>query len=58
VHARILATATIELPDPVVAKVQAQVLKRAPGQTPGEFRAAVRRAIALPRLSSCTSSRF
>ncbi|WAX56646.1 13E12 repeat family protein [Jatrophihabitans cynanchi] len=46
VHARILATATIELPDPVVAKVQAQVLKRAPGQTPGEFRAAVRRAIA------------
>jgi hypothetical protein len=46
VHARILATACAELPDPIVAKVQAQVLKRAPGQTPGEFRAAVRRAIA------------
>jgi len=46
VHARILATATVDLPDPVAAKVQAQVLKRAPGQTPGEFRAAVRRAIA------------
>ncbi|WAX56885.1 HNH endonuclease [Jatrophihabitans cynanchi] len=46
VHARILATATVDLPDPVAAKVQAQVLKRAPGQTPGEFRAAVRRAVA------------
>ncbi|WAX56936.1 13E12 repeat family protein [Jatrophihabitans cynanchi] len=46
VHARILATATVDLPDPVAAKVQAQVLRRAPGQTPGEFRAAVRRAVA------------
>src|SRR6185312_9317527 len=46
VHARILADATADLPDPIVAKVQAQVLKRAPGQTPGEFRATVRRAIA------------
>jgi hypothetical protein len=45
-HARILADATDDLPDPIVAKVQAQVLKRAPGQTPGEFRAAVRRAVA------------
>jgi hypothetical protein len=46
VHARILAAACEKLPDAIVAKVQAQVLKRAPGQTPGEFRASVRRAIA------------
>ncbi|WAX58663.1 HNH endonuclease [Jatrophihabitans cynanchi] len=46
VHARILAAACADLPDAIVAKVQAQVLKRAPGQTPGEFRASVRRAIA------------
>jgi hypothetical protein len=46
IHARILAAACEKLPDGIVAKVQAQVLKRAPGQTPGEFRASVRRAIA------------
>lgn len=45
-HGRILANATELLSDEVVAKVQAQVLPRAPLQTPGEFRASVRRAIA------------
>ena len=45
-HARILASATDTLSDEVTAKVQARVLRRAEAQTPGEFRAAVRRAVA------------
>ncbi|MEO9134411.1 MAG: DUF222 domain-containing protein [Jatrophihabitantaceae bacterium] len=43
VHARILATAVEPLSDEVTAKVQTRVLRRADGQTSGEFRAAVRR---------------
>jgi hypothetical protein len=46
VHGRILATATEHLSDEVTAKVQTRVLRRAEAQTPGEFRAAVRRAVA------------
>jgi hypothetical protein len=46
VHARILASATEKLSDVVTAQVQARVLRRAVSQTPGEFRAAVRRAVA------------
>jgi hypothetical protein len=46
VHGRILASATEHLSDDVTAKVQARVLRRADVQTPGEFRAAVRRAVA------------
>jgi len=45
-HGRILAEATGDLPDQVAAKVQEKVLRRGPGQTPGEFRACVRRAVA------------
>src|SRR6185437_9207908 len=45
-HGRILATATDPLSDQVTARVQARVLPRAGTQTPGEFRAAVRRAVA------------
>jgi hypothetical protein len=45
-HGRILAGATEDLSDEVTAKVQERVLRRAPGQTPGEFRASVRRAVA------------
>ena len=45
-HARILATAVEILDDAATAQVQARVLPRAPEQTPGEFRASVRRAVA------------
>jgi hypothetical protein len=45
-HGRILATAVEHLPDEVTAKIQSRVLRRACSQTPGEFRAAVRRAVA------------
>ena len=45
-HARHLASACQDLSDEVTAKVQEQVLPRACSQTPGEFKAAVRRAIA------------
>jgi hypothetical protein len=46
VHARILASAVEHLSDEVTAKVQQRVLRRAEAQTPGEFRAAVRKAVA------------
>ncbi|HEU5006781.1 MAG TPA: hypothetical protein VFT67_07400, partial [Jatrophihabitantaceae bacterium] len=46
VNARILARAVLGLTDDVAAKVQERVLPRGCGQTPGEFRAAVRRAVA------------
>jgi hypothetical protein len=45
-NARVLARAVKELPDQIVAKVQDNVLPRGCTQTPGEFRAAVRRAVA------------
>jgi hypothetical protein len=45
-HARHLASACRDLTEEVTAKVQEQVLVRACSQTPGEFKAAVRRAIA------------
>jgi hypothetical protein len=45
-HARHLASACRDLTDEVTAKVQDQVLPRAYDQTPGEFKAAVRKAIA------------
>jgi hypothetical protein len=46
VHARILAAAVEHLSDGVTAKVQTRVLRRGEGQTPGEFRAAVKTAVA------------
>jgi hypothetical protein len=46
VYGRILASATEDLSDEVTAKVQTKVLRRAEAQTPGEFRAAVKRAVA------------
>lgn len=45
-NARILAHATEPCSDEVAAKVQDRVLPRGCGQTPSEFRAAVRRAVA------------
>ena len=45
-NARALAHAVQELPDEVVLKVQYRVLPRGCDQTPGEFKAAVRRAVA------------
>jgi len=45
-NARILARAVPGLTDDVTAKVQNRVLPRGCAQTPGEFRAAVRRAVA------------
>jgi hypothetical protein len=45
-NARILARAVLHLPDDVTAKIQDRVLPRGCAQTPGEFRAAVRRAVA------------
>ena len=45
-NARILARAVLDLPDDVAVKVQERVLPRGCGQTPGEFRATVRRAVA------------
>jgi hypothetical protein len=46
VHGRILATACHDLTDGVTGTVQQRVLRRAERQTPGEFAASVRRAIA------------
>jgi hypothetical protein len=46
VHGRILATGCRDLTDEVTGKVQQRVLRRAERQTPGEFAASVRRAIA------------
>jgi hypothetical protein len=46
VHARFLAAAVEHLSDGVTAKVQTRVLRRGEGQTPGEFRAAVKKAVA------------
>jgi hypothetical protein len=46
VHGRILAAACRDLTDEVTGKVQQRVLRRAAVQTPGEFAASVRRAIA------------
>ncbi|TAM85772.1 MAG: DUF222 domain-containing protein [Jatrophihabitans sp.] len=45
-NARLLARAVQDLPDDVAARVQARVLPGGCAQTPGEFRAAVRRAVA------------
>ena len=45
-HARILAEAVEDLEPAVAVKVQAAVLPRATSQTPGEFRAAMRKAVA------------
>jgi hypothetical protein len=45
-HAKILATAVEPLTPEVTAQVQQRVLPRASAQTPGEFRASVRRAVA------------
>ena len=45
-NARTLASAVEDLQDDVAAKVQDRVLPRGCSQTPGEFKAAVRRAVA------------
>ena len=45
-HLRILFDLTHHLDDAQIAKVEAQVLERAGDQTPSEFRAAVKRAVA------------
>jgi hypothetical protein len=45
-NARVLARAVRGLPDQIAVKVQDKVVPGGCGQTPGEFRAAVRRAVA------------
>src|SRR6478609_433885 len=45
-HLRILFDLTYQLDDAQIAKVEARVLERAGDQTPAQFRAAVKRAVA------------